>query len=39
VLAGIIAVVAAGRALRIEELQELLQALRRRLVRGKSSGR
>jgi putative peptidoglycan lipid II flippase len=39
VLAGILAFVAAGRALRIEELQELLQALRRRLVRGKTSVR
>jgi putative peptidoglycan lipid II flippase len=37
VLAGIVAFVAAGRALRIEELQELLQALQRRLVRGKTS--
>jgi putative peptidoglycan lipid II flippase len=38
VLAGIVAFAGAGSALRIEELQELLAALRRRIVREGSSG-
>ena len=38
VLAGMVAFAAAGIALRIEELQELLAALRRRIVRDGTSG-